>query len=110
VKVLFAGWRQDAKPSRIDDHEGRQWVVEQVVGYWTYPNSGAGKIPSATCSPSPLALHAKGVPVPDIARKLTVTSGKNAGKRPSVASQYRALADVIDGDRAAALRHRLRGI
>jgi hypothetical protein len=42
VEVLFAGWRQDAKPSRIDDHEGRQWVVERD---WTYPNSGAGKIP-----------------------------------------------------------------
>jgi hypothetical protein len=47
VEVLFAGWRQDAKPSRIDDHEGRQWVVERIVGYWAHPNreSGADKIP-----------------------------------------------------------------
>jgi DNA invertase Pin-like site-specific DNA recombinase len=41
-----------------------------------------------------LALRAKGVPVPDIAAKLTITTGKNAGKRPSVASLYRALADA----------------
>jgi len=41
-----------------------------------------------------LALRAKGVPVPEIATKLTITTGKNAGKRPSVASLYRALADA----------------
>ncbi|MGN9845940.1 hypothetical protein ACTMTI_48255 [Nonomuraea sp. H19] len=40
------------------------------------------------------ALRAKAVPVPEIAAKLTITSGKNAGKRPSVASLYRALADA----------------
>ena len=45
--MLFAGWRQDAKPSRIDDHEGRQWVVERVVDYGACPNreSGTGRIP-----------------------------------------------------------------
>lgn len=41
-----------------------------------------------------LALRAKGVPVPEIAAELTITTGKNAGKRPSVASLYRALADA----------------
>jgi hypothetical protein len=47
VEVLFAGWRQDATPSRIDDHEGRQWVIERVVGYRAHPNreSGTDKIP-----------------------------------------------------------------
>jgi hypothetical protein len=48
VNVLFAGWRQDAKPSRMADDEGRQWVVEQIVGHWEHPNrgvSGAGKVP-----------------------------------------------------------------
>jgi len=39
------------------------------------------------------ALRDKGVPVPEIAKKLTIKTGKNAGKRPSVASLYRALAE-----------------
>jgi len=39
------------------------------------------------------ALHDKGVPVPEIAAKLVIKTGKNAGKHPSVASVYRALAD-----------------
>lgn len=34
-----------------------------------------------------------GVPVPEIAAKLVIKTGKNAGKHPSVASVYRALAD-----------------
>lgn len=40
------------------------------------------------------ALRDKGVPVPEIARKLTIKAGKNAGKNPSVASLYRALAEA----------------
>ncbi|MGW7447598.1 recombinase family protein [Kitasatospora sp. NPDC054795] len=41
-----------------------------------------------------LALKARGVPVPEIAGKLTIKDGKNAGKHPSVASVYRALAEA----------------
>lgn len=41
-----------------------------------------------------LALKDKGTPVPLIARKLTIKVGKNAGKSPSVASLYRALAEA----------------
>ncbi|WP_329047363.1 hypothetical protein OG738_34690 [Amycolatopsis sp. NBC_01488] len=40
------------------------------------------------------ALRDKGVPMPEIAKKLTSSSGKKAGKNPSVASLYRALADA----------------
>jgi hypothetical protein len=36
----------------------------------------------------------KGTPMPDIARKLVIKTGKNAGKHPSVASLYRALAET----------------
>ncbi|MDB5911057.1 MAG: hypothetical protein JWP34_5174 [Massilia sp.] len=51
------------------------------------------------------ALRDKGVPVPDIAAKLTIKTGKNAGRHPSVASVYLALADVDATDlRAAAER------
>lgn len=39
------------------------------------------------------ALHEQGVPVPEIAARLTITTGKNAGRHPSIASVYRALAD-----------------
>ncbi|MGW5877366.1 recombinase family protein [Nocardiopsis terrae] len=41
-----------------------------------------------------LALKDKGVPVPEIAKKLTIKTGKNAGTSPSVASLYRALAEA----------------
>jgi hypothetical protein len=47
------------------------------------------------------ALREKGVPMPEIALKLTIKSGKNAGKPPSVASLYRALADAAEGDAQA---------
>ncbi|GAA1001236.1 recombinase family protein [Streptomyces rhizosphaericus] len=41
-----------------------------------------------------IALKDKGVPVPEIAKKLTIKTGKNAGQSPSVASLYRALAEA----------------
>ncbi|MFE9883003.1 recombinase family protein [Streptomyces sp. NPDC005784] len=41
-----------------------------------------------------VALKDRGVPVPEIAKKLTIKVGKNAGKSPSVASLYRALAEA----------------
>ncbi|MDX3133853.1 hypothetical protein PV367_29640 [Streptomyces europaeiscabiei] len=41
-----------------------------------------------------LALKDKGVSVPEIAGKLTIKTGKNAGKAPSVASPYRAFAEA----------------
>ncbi|MFF4779220.1 recombinase family protein [Microtetraspora fusca] len=45
-----------------------------------------------------LALRAKGVPVPAIAAKLKIATGKNAGTPPSVASLYRALAEAEQAD------------
>ncbi|MBT2225074.1 recombinase family protein [Nonomuraea sp. NEAU-A123] len=44
-------------------------------------------------------LRARGVAVPDIARKLVIPAGKNKGRHPSVASVYRVL---VDGESAAA--------
>ncbi len=38
-------------------------------------------------------LRAHGVPVPQIARKLVIPSGKNKGQHPSVATVYRILAE-----------------
>jgi DNA invertase Pin-like site-specific DNA recombinase len=45
-----------------------------------------------------IALKNKGVPVPEIAKKLTIKTGRNAGKSPSVASLYRALAEAEEAD------------
>lgn len=51
VLVTFAGWRNDAKPSRIEDHDGQVWVVEDVTRQWTHPRagkSGPEKLPYGT--------------------------------------------------------------
>jgi DNA invertase Pin-like site-specific DNA recombinase len=42
------------------------------------------------------ALRDRGTPIPEITRKLTIKTGKNAGRHPSVASLYRALAETQD--------------
>ncbi|MFC9164417.1 recombinase family protein [Streptomyces fungicidicus] len=49
------------------------------------------------------ALKDKGVPVPEIAKKLTIKTGKNAGQHPSVASVYLALADAEETGAPAGL-------
>jgi len=47
------------------------------------------------------ALKDKGTPIPDIAKKLVIKSGKNAGQHPSVASLYRAFAEAEEAEIAA---------
>ena len=42
-----------------------------------------------------IALKNKGTPVPQIAGKLVIKGGKNAGRHPSVAALYRALAEAV---------------
>ncbi|WP_258308920.1 recombinase family protein [Streptomyces sp. NWU339] len=42
------------------------------------------------------SLRANGVPVPQIAQKLVIASGKNKGEHPSVATVYRILAEEAD--------------
>ncbi|MBQ0984270.1 hypothetical protein KBZ10_06990 [Streptomyces sp. F63] len=39
------------------------------------------------------SLRANGVPVPETARRLVIAPGENPGKRPSVATVYRILAE-----------------
>ena len=53
-----------------------------------------------------LALKDKGVPVPAIAKKLTIKTGKNAGSAPSVASLYRAFAEAEAAAEQAAANDR----
>jgi hypothetical protein len=38
-------------------------------------------------------LYNEGVPVPVIAQRLVISTGKNAGRHPSLASVYRALSE-----------------
>lgn len=40
------------------------------------------------------ALRDQGTAMPNIVKKLTITTGKNTGQHPSIASLYRALADA----------------
>ncbi|MCX4502179.1 hypothetical protein OG944_04080 [Streptomyces anulatus] len=47
------------------------------------------------------AVALKGTPVPEIAKKLVIKNGKNAGEHSSVASVYRALADAEEAAAAA---------
>jgi len=44
-------------------------------------------------------LRDRGMPVPEIAEQLTISTGKNAGRHPSLASVYRALAESESADR-----------
>ncbi|WP_200824273.1 hypothetical protein [Nonomuraea solani] len=45
------------------------------------------------------SLRGRGVPVPEIAAKLVIPTGKNKGRNPSLASVYRVLgADDADGE------------
>ncbi len=48
------------------------------------------------------SLKDQGMSVPDIAQRLTIKTGKNAGQHPSVASVYRALAQPAASDPALA--------
>lgn len=57
--------------------------------------------PGPTTITFALALKDKGVPVPEIAKKLTIKTGKNEGKNPSVASLYRALAEAEEAEQVA---------
>ena len=47
------------------------------------------------------ALRERGLPIPEISKKLLIKTGKNAGKHPSVASLYRALAEPAETGEAA---------
>jgi DNA invertase Pin-like site-specific DNA recombinase len=56
-------------------HGGRPKVVDDDMGQYAR------------------SLRANGVPVPEIARKLVIPTGKNTGRHPSLATVYRLLAD-----------------
>ncbi|WP_327092516.1 recombinase family protein [Nonomuraea sp. NBC_01738] len=86
--ILAVGAELDRNYIREKTLEGHQ--VAAAKGN----HSGRPKVVDEDMLTFALALRDKGVPVPDIAKKLTIKTGINAGKNPSLASVYRALAEA----------------
>ncbi len=96
-----------AVAGQIERNYIREKTLEgQVIAASKGNHGGRPKVIDDDMLTFAVALKDKGVPVPEIAKKLTIKTGKNAGKSPSVASLYRALAE--DEDAAADDGHPLR--
>lgn len=86
-----------AVAAQLDRNYIREKTLEGLVVAAANGNHGGRpKVFDDDMTTFALALRAKGVSVPEIAAKLTIKSGKNAGAHPSVASLYRALAEADD--------------
>jgi DNA invertase Pin-like site-specific DNA recombinase len=82
-----------AVAGQIERNYIREKTLEgQVIAASKGNHGGRPKVIDDDMLTFAVALKDKGVPVPEIAKKLTI--GKNAGKSPSVASLYRALAEA----------------
>lgn len=78
---------------------GRNYIREktlegQVIAAAKSNHGGRPKVIDHDSLTFALALKDKDVPIPDIAKKVTIKTGKNAGKPPSAASLYRTLAEA----------------
>jgi DNA invertase Pin-like site-specific DNA recombinase len=86
-----------AVAGQIERNYIREKTLEgQVIAASKGNHGGRPKVIDDDMLTFAVALKDKGVPVPEIAQKLTIKVGKNAGKHPSVASLYRALAEAED--------------
>ncbi|GAA2910379.1 hypothetical protein Acy02nite_89710 [Actinoplanes cyaneus] len=84
-----------AVAGQIERNYIREKTLEgQVIAAAKGNHGGRPKVIDDDSLTFALALKDKGVPVPDIAKKLTIKTGKNAGCAPSVASLYRAFAEA----------------
>ncbi|GAA1273215.1 hypothetical protein GCM10009665_71320 [Kitasatospora nipponensis] len=84
-----------AVAAQLDRNYIREKTLEgQVTAAAKGNHGGRPKVIDDNMLTFAIALKDKGVPVPEIARKLEIKTGKNAGKHPSVASVYRALAEA----------------
>ncbi|MFF3062260.1 recombinase family protein [Streptomyces sp. NPDC057909] len=84
-----------AVAGQIERNYIREKTLEgQVIAASKGNHGGRPKVIDDDMLTFAVALKDKGVPVPDIAKKLTIKTGKNVGKSPSVASLYRALAEA----------------
>ncbi|MET7991906.1 recombinase family protein [Amycolatopsis sp. NPDC005232] len=85
--VLAAAAQLDRDHVREKTREGQQAAAAK--GH----RSGRPKVFDEDMLVLARRLRDQGVSVPDIAQRLTITNGKNAGQHPSLASVYRALAE-----------------
>ncbi|MFG1967292.1 hypothetical protein [Nonomuraea sp. NPDC049028] len=84
-----------AVAGQIERNYIREKTLEgQVIAASKGNHGGRPKVIDDDMLTFAVALKDKGVPVPDIVKKLTIKAGKNAGKSPSVAWLYRALAEA----------------
>ncbi|MGW0652840.1 recombinase family protein [Streptomyces umbrinus] len=84
-----------AVAGQIERNYIREKTLEgQVIAASKGNHGGRPKVIDDDMLTFAVALKDKGVPVPEIATKLTIKTGKNTGKNPSVASLYRALAEA----------------
>ncbi|MFJ7271939.1 hypothetical protein ACIQV3_35785 [Streptomyces sp. NPDC099050] len=84
-----------AVAGQIERNYIREKTLEgQVIAASKGNHGGRPKVIDDDMLTFAVALKDKGIPVPEIAKKLTIKVGKNAGKHPSVASLYRALAEA----------------
>ncbi|MFG2650219.1 recombinase family protein [Streptomyces sp. NPDC048436] len=89
-----------AVAGQIERNYIREKTLEgQVIAASKGNHGGRPKVIDDDMLTFAVALKDKGIPVPEIAKKLTIKTGKNAGKSPSVASLYRAL---VEAEEAAA--------
>jgi DNA invertase Pin-like site-specific DNA recombinase len=86
-----------AVAAQLDRDYIREKTIEgQVAAAARGNHGGRPKVIDDDMLTFAVALKNKGIPVPEIAGKLVIKTGKNAGKHPSVASLYRALAEAED--------------
>ena len=84
-----------AVAAQLDRNYIREKTLEgQVTAVAKGNHGGRPKVIDDDSLTFAIALKDKGVPGPEIAKKLTIKTGKNAGRSPSVASLYRALAEA----------------
>ncbi|MGV9249809.1 recombinase family protein, partial [Streptomyces sp. NPDC003710] len=84
-----------AVAGQIERNYIREKTLEgQVIAASKGNHGGRPKVIDDDMLTFAIAMKNKGIPVPDIAKKLTIKTGKSSGKSPSVASLYRALAEA----------------
>ncbi|MFJ6351001.1 hypothetical protein ACIQKB_16195 [Streptomyces sp. NPDC092046] len=84
-----------AVAGQIERNYIREKTLEgQVIAASKGNHGGRPKVIDDDMLTFPVALKDKGIPVPEIAKKLTIKTGESAGKSPSVASLYRTLEEA----------------
>ncbi|MFF9128349.1 hypothetical protein ACF09J_34750 [Streptomyces sp. NPDC014889] len=89
--ALFAFFARTAESER--EYIREKVLEDQASARERGRHGGRPKVVDDDMADYARSLRGNGVPVPQIAQKLIITSGKNKGQRPSVATVYRILAE-----------------